>query len=384
VKEPVKDLLLHKRVICTVGSGGVGKTTCAASLGVMASALGRRALVLTIDPARRLAGAMGLGDIGHREEVLGVERLKTLGIPAQQPLSVKMLDLKQAWDDMVRRLSPDEDVANGILQNRFYAYLSTELAGAQEYIACEQLYTLIHEHDFDVVILDTPPTANALDFLDAPEKILAILNHEAVKYAARPALAAGKFSLKLLDMAGGAAMKALEKITGVETLKELGEFLLLFERLFEPLKERTHAVQKLLSSDGTSFVLVASPELGPLSQAQYFLRHLSMMDLTVGAVLVNRVRQAPAHEASPGVLDAALALHGVTAEARAGLVPAATQAIEDARRLVERENRTMQPLLLAAALSPVVRLPRLGDDVHDLPGLWRLGTLMMQAIPERG
>lgn len=378
MREPIKDLLLGKRVICTVGSGGVGKTTCAAALGVMASVLGKRALVLTIDPAKRLAGAMGLGAIGSHEEVLGMQALQDAGIPATQPLTVKMLDLKQAWDGMVTRLAPSPEAATAILGNRFYSYLSTELAGAQEYIACEQLYTLSYERQFDVVILDTPPTANALDFLDAPEKILGILNHEAVKYAARPAMLAGTFSLKLL---GGAAMKALENLTGGDTLKELVDFLILFERLFDPIKERTLAVQKLLASDGTSFVLVASPELGPLSQAQYFLRHLQTMNMTVGCVLVNRVRQAPVDLPSAEALHVALANSGVAEAERGPLVEATLAAARDMQRLVSRETQTMAPLTRAAANSPLVKLPRLGDDVHDLNGLWNLGQRLFVGIP---
>ncbi|MBI5497560.1 MAG: ArsA family ATPase [Deltaproteobacteria bacterium] len=383
MKEPVKDLLLEKRVLCTVGSGGVGKTTCAAALGMMASVLGRRVLVLTIDPAKRLASAMGLGDLGLREEVISVERMRALGIPAQEPLAVKMLDLKASWDDMVRRLSSTPEAAHDILGNRFYQYLSTELAGAQEYIACEHLFTMSYERAYDLVVLDTPPTANALDFLDAPDRILGILNHDAVRIAARPALVAGKLSLKLFDMAGGAAMKAMEKLTGVETLKELSEFLLLFEQLFDPIKTRTEAVQRLLTSDGTSFVLVASPEMGPLAQARYFLEHLERMSLPVGCVVVNRVRRAPPAELDAPALERALRETGATGDLRP-LLDATRAAVADAQRLVAREASTMAPLLQAAGTAPLLRLPRLGDDVHDLAGLWALGQRLMVGAPAGG
>lgn len=364
--------LRGNRVVCTVGSGGVGKTTCAAAFGLMACTQGRRALVLTIDPARRLASAMGLGSLTGEERILGVDHLRELGIPAQQPLAVRMLDLKQAWDGMVRRLSPSAEQAEAILGNRFYTYLSTELAGAQEYIACEQLYTLSYERDFDVVILDTPPTAHALDFLDAPSRILSILDNDAVKWAAGSAMMAGKLSLRILDVAASAANKALEKLAGVDMLRELGDFLMLFEGLFEPLRARTAAVQSLLFGPDTSFILVASPEHGPLRQALYFQERLAAWKLTLGAVVVNRVRKAPHDEPDLTLARATLITNGLSAEGAEQLVAAAHRALEFARRAARQDARAMAPLRRAAKGVPFLQVPRFTDEVHDLKGLWRL------------
>jgi anion-transporting ArsA/GET3 family ATPase len=370
----LESLLQTKRLVCTVGSGGVGKTTCAAALGLLASTLGRRALVLTIDPAKRLASAMGLGVLGADERVLGVEELQLHGVPAKGPLSVRMLDLKGAWDDMVRRLSPSPERAQTIIGNRFYTYLSTELAGAQEYIACEHLYALSYERNFDVVILDTPPTSNALNFLEAPDRVLAILNHEAVRWAARPAMAASRISLKIFDLAGGAAFKALERVTGVEVLKELGEFLLLFEGLFDPISDRTRAVQDLLTSDNTAFVLVTSPEPGPLRQAHFFLGKLHEMHLRVGSIVVNRLRQAPATDVDSSVLMQTLMSTGVS-DGQAGRLLAQTlRAAQEAQHAVLRETHALAPLERDALGMETLKLPRLGDDVHDLRGLWHLCT----------
>lgn len=378
MREPIKDVLLSRRVVCTVGSGGVGKTTCAAAVGLAGAVMGRRTLVLTIDPARRLADAMGLGPLGAEERTLSPEALQAMGVPASAALSVRMLDLKAAWDDMVRRLSPTPQKAQEILQNRFYRYLSTELAGAQEYIACEALYSLSHEHAFDLVVLDTPPTANALDFLEAPQRILSILNHDAVKWASRPAGAAFRLGTRLFEVAGGAAMKALEKVAGGETLTELAEFLVLFEGLFEPLRSRTAAVQKLLASDGTSFLLVASAEMGPLNQARFFLEHLRDMDLHLGCVVINRMRVVPADMPPQDVLEAALSAAGSTDPAAD--VRAAALALADAQRLAAREADVVAPLAASVGSAPVLRVPRLGDDVHDVPGLWRLAQRLMHPV----
>ncbi|MEW5852985.1 MAG: ArsA family ATPase [Myxococcota bacterium] len=364
--------LAHRRVVCTVGSGGVGKTTCAAALGLVASAMGRKALVLTIDPAKRLASAMGLSALSSEERVLDVEMLRAHGVDAKAPLAVRMLDLKASWDDMVRRLAPNPRQAEVILANRFYTYMSTELAGAQEYIACEALYTLSYERDYDLVILDTPPTAHALDFLDAPSRILSILDNDAVKWASKPALAAGRFSLRILDVAGGQAMKAIEKITGMETLKELSEFLVLFEQMFDPIRQRTAAVQTLLGGKETSFVLVASPERGPLNQALFFLERLREWHLGVGAVVVNRVRHAPHGELDAEMLRSALLTAGSPTDVAEKLVDGTERALVEARRRARQDLRAMAPLRKAAHGAAFIEIPRFGDEVHDIRGLWQL------------
>lgn len=378
----LRPLLANRRVLCTVGSGGVGKTTCAAALGLAASVLGRRTLVLTIDPARRLADAMGLGaSVGRDQQVFSPQDLQALGVPATAALGVRMLDLKAAWDDMVMRLSPSPQKAQEVLANRFYRYLSTELAGAQEYIACEALFTLSHEHPYDLVVLDTPPTANALDFLEAPNRILSILNHDALKWASRPAGAAFRLGSKVFELAGGVAMKALEKVAGGQTLSELADFLVLMEGLFEPIRQRTTAVQHLLASQDTSFVLVASPELGPLNQARFFLTQLNAMNLSVGALVLNRVRQAPTPPSDWGPLLAGLEGQGV--QDAAAQVMAARQALADAVRLAEKDQDIVAPLHHAAGSTPILQVPRLGDDVHDVPGLWRLAQRLVPNLQGR-
>jgi anion-transporting ArsA/GET3 family ATPase len=378
---PLSEQVKVKRVLCTVGSGGVGKTTTAAALGLLASSVGRRALVLTIDPARRLASAMGLKTVTAEERVFSVEALRAHGVDARQPLAVRMLDLKAAWDDMVRRLAPSPEQARAILDNRFYRHLSTDLAGAQEYIACEQLYTLSYERDFDLVVLDTPPTTQALDFLDAPGRILSILDNDAVRWAAGGVAVAGRLSMRLLDLAGGVANKTLEKLAGGDTLKELGEFLLLFEGLFDPLRTRTAAVEALLEGKDTSFVLVASPEESPLRQALFFMRRLEQQGHRVGAVVVNRVRHAPGGELDAGLLREELARQGAGEEMVEGLLGGMRCALDHARRTAREDERVMAPLRKASGDVPFIQVPRFKDQVHDLRGLSRVAAHLVPTGP---
>lgn len=190
--------LRERRILVCVGAGGVGKTTVAASLGLRAAALGRRVIVLTIDPARRLANALGLPSLGNQETLVDPEWIREAGIAADGELWAMMLDLKRSWDDLIHRSVPP-DRAKIILANRFYQTLSSALAGSQEYIAMEKLYELYSRGDWDLLILDTPPTAHALDFLDAPNRILDFLDNDAVRMVLGPALAAGKVGMRLFN-----------------------------------------------------------------------------------------------------------------------------------------------------------------------------------------
>lgn len=290
-------LVEDMRVLVCVGSGGVGKTTTAASLGLYAATLGKRTLVITIDPARRLANSLGIDELMHRPKTLDVELLARAGLQVAVPMDAMMLDLKAAWDDMVRRSCKDSADCERILQNRFYGYLSNDLPGAQEFIACEALHTLSEEHGYDLVVLDTPPTANALDFLTAPQKVLSFLDNETLRLFTKDranAPAASKLGMRFLDSAAGAATSILARFTGAELLDELGDFLLLLRSLYEPLIARTRGFESLLQSHLTRFVVVTSPAPGPLREAQFFCELLQQHGLQVGATIINRVTPAPA------------------------------------------------------------------------------------------
>lgn len=375
-------LVEDMRVLVCVGSGGVGKTTSAAALALFAATLGKRTLVITIDPARRLANSLGIEQLLHEPRPLDARILEEAGLHPAAPIDAMMLDLKAAWDDMVVRVGGQGAATERILENRFYTYLSRELPGAQEFIACEALYTLAHERGYDLVVLDTPPTANALDFLDAPSRVLSFLDNEAVRVLTKERSrdrgqgVAGRLGLRFLDGAAGAATAVLARFTGHELLDELGDFLLLLRNLYDPLIERTRGFERMLRGPSTRFVIVTSPAPGPLREARYFHDLLLERDLAVGCAVVNRVMPPPgAHLASRSLeeIEAMLAGLGVAEEERGHLARVGHKAAFEQAFLAERDLGAVRELGSATQSDvPVVMVPQMHGDVHDARRLAQL------------
>ena len=219
-------MLVERRVVVCVGPGGVGKTTVAATVALRAAIEGKRVLVVTIDPARRLANSLGLERLGNVEARIGAEHFARSCITPKGELWAMMLDVKRTSDDLVARHSTSPEQAERIYGNRFYQTASTVLAGSQEYLAMEKLYDLHEEERFDLVVLDTPPTANALDFLDAPNRVLDVLSNDSLRWLATPAVAAGKVGVRAVGMGSGYFIRQISKFAGVETLQALAEFLI--------------------------------------------------------------------------------------------------------------------------------------------------------------
>ena len=374
-----------RRVVVCVGSGGVGKTTTAAALGLAAAAIGRKTLVITIDPARRLANALGLDALSHEPQLvdqgLVMQAARQLSSTTATTLHAMMLDLKAGWDDMLFRTAPDQDVANRILANRFYKVLSTELPGAHEFIACEHLQHLAASGRFDLVVLDTPPTQNALDFLDAPSRILGVLDNDAFRFFADKSSSLG---LRFLDGASGRAQSVIARFTGGEMLEELGDFLVLLKDLYDPLTDRTRQFVSLLEGTDTAFVVVTAPQPTVLSEAAFFAGELVRRGLPLQAVVVNRLTPRPTtalqileHDHVDETLQQAIG-----ADDGARVAAALDRAVGDEDRLATLEDAALQGLMGAGgALSatPTVRLPRLSDAVHDAGRLvellpWLVGS----------
>lgn len=377
--ERLAHLVEDMKVLICVGSGGVGKTTTAAMLALYGAAVGKRTLVITIDPARRLANSLGVDELAHAPRTLDADVLRAAGLSPSAPVDAMMLDLQAAWDDMVHRIGGDGEATRHILENRFYRYLSRELPGAQEFIACEALYTVAEERGYDLVILDTPPTQNALDFLDAPARILGFLDLEAFKAFTRRAPAqsvAARMGLRFLDGAAGAASSLLARFTGHELLDELGEFLYLLRNLYAPLIERTHDFEALLRGPSTRFVVVTSPAPGPLTEARFFRQLLDERALGTGALIVNRVLPHPGEalaEASLAELSSLLTTLGVDEAALPALAADAERAVREQALLAERDRAGIAALVSeAAGGAPVVLVPQLDSDVHDATRLAEL------------
>jgi len=359
------DAVAARRVLVCVGSGGVGKTTVAAALGLARAMEGQRVLVCTIDPARRLASAMGLGALGNVEARVPAEAFAAAGLRPRGELHAMMLDVKRTWDELVARHAPDPARRDRILRNRLYRQMSAALAGSQEYMAMEKLHELATDRDYDLIVLDTPPTAHALDFLDAPERIIDFLGNESARVLLAPAVGAGRLGLRLAQVGSGLLAKTLARFTGAEMLEDLGQFLSGFHGMYDGFKERAAAVRALLAAPSTGFVLVASPSPPSIDEALAFHERLRDEEMPVAGLVANRV--TPDLWGGAGPLPDAAALAAAAPEAGA-LAARLAASLAEHQRLAEADARALARLFEAVP-GPRAVVPRLEQDVHDLGGL---------------
>ena len=271
------ELVEESSTLVCCGSGGVGKTTTAAVLAMEAARRGRRTVVVTIDPARRLADALGLDELSNTPKVIDGDW--------SGELSALMLDTKSTFDALVRKYASDEQQSEGILENRFYRNISGALSGTQEYMAMEKLYELHTETDYDLVVVDTPPTRNALDFLEAPNHLARFLDHRLYRVLMTPT----RGVVKAVNVAAQAFLRTLSRTVGGDVVKDAVAFFQAFEGMEEGFIERAHGVEELLAADETSFVLVASPRADTVAEATYFAERLAEGGIDVRALIVNRM-----------------------------------------------------------------------------------------------
>jgi anion-transporting ArsA/GET3 family ATPase len=321
-------------------------------------------MVMTIDPARRLADALGLRTIGNEA--------RTVKLPGAGSLSAMMLDQKGAWDALVERYAPSEEVRQRILANRFYQHLSGSFAGSQEYMAIEQLAELHASGRYDLIVVDTPPTRHALDFLDAPKRIAAFLDRRVVRWFVKPYFSAGWATLRVVNRAAGTLLRRLEDATGVKALVEISDFFNSMSGLFDGFEQRVQSVDKLLHSRGTAFVLVATPEEQMLTEAEEFCRKLGELSITLRAMVLNRVHD-----------EAVTDLRRLDEEWLRGLVQKAVKRADRSERLVENflryetqargDHLRMEAFRSQLPGRPAVAIvPNFEEDLHDLDGLRRM------------
>ena len=373
--------LLERRVIACVGAGGVGKTTLAAAIGLGAARRGRRVLVLTIDPARRLADALGVGALGPEPTVIARSLLERLGVPPGGELFAMMLDMKRTFDELVARFAADPAARERILANRIYQHVSDALAGSAEYSAMEKVHEMSLRPEFDLVVLDTPPSAHALDFLEAPERLIGLLDSRLVQLLLHPALSAGRLGLRLFQRGAHQAFALIERITGFGFLEDVSEFLLAFEGMSEGFRSRAEGVRQLLFGPDTAFVLAAATSFESVAHASDLLTRLEAHGANVVGVVANRVRTWPA--ATPTLptaeeraawldqLTRAFALeHGEFFPAQLA-ASAALAVLDGYAAAVARDTEATAPLLAEAERRGcfVRRIPELPRDVHDLASL---------------
>jgi anion-transporting ArsA/GET3 family ATPase len=387
VRTPLAEAMIQRRLLVTAGAGGVGKTTCAAALGVEAALAGQRVAVLTIDPARRLAGALGLDALtGTLRQVDGAH-FATAGLAPAGELWAMMLDTKTTGDQMVRRFAPDPESAQRILDNTYYRYFSTSLAGSQEYMAVEQVRELVEDDRFDLVILDTPPAANALEFLDAPDRLLAALDSSTVQMLVKGRQRASEgLTGRLLGRGRGLVLKSLNVMTGGPFLEDLAEFLSLFGVILDALKHASVAVQALLRSPDTQFYLVTSPKRSNLDEAMRFRAELARRSFPFGGFIANRVHfEYPAVDTTPeGLRHLQVALAEQTPGADAGtrqrLLERMLGGVEAHNRMALRDARSVAQLTSVAQTAPI-EVPLQPLDVRDLGGLHRVGRWLTHSEP---
>ncbi|NEA27513.1 ArsA family ATPase [Actinomadura bangladeshensis] len=350
------------KIIVCCGSGGVGKTTTAAALGVRAAERGRDVVVLTVDPARRLAQSMGLSELDNSP--------RKIEIDGDGELHAMMLDMKRTFDEIVEAHA-DPDRAKQILANPFYQSLSSSLSGTQEYMAMEKLGQLHRSGAWDLIIVDTPPSRNALDFLDAPERMGRFLDGRFMKILAAPAKTGGRFGVKVISAGFGMFTGAINKVLGVQLLRDVQTFVAAFDTMFGGFRERAEKTFKLLQTPGTAFLVVAAPEPDALREASYFVERLAEERMPLAGLVVNRVHESAADGLSAARSQAA----AETLEERGEhTLTAALLRLHTARmQLAAREERLRDHFASTHPTVPVTAVPAQAEDVHDLDGLRLVG-----------
>ena len=354
------EIVQDRSIIICGGSGGVGKTTTAAAFALQAARQGRKACVVTIDPARRLANSLGLDALSNQPSKIEGDW------PGE--LHAMMLDPKGTFDDLVRRYSDTPDQADGILANRMYRNLTGALSGTQEYMAMEKLHELVEEGGFDVVVVDTPPTRNALDFLDAPRRLTGFLSNRLFQALMMPT----RVSMRFVGMAAQALLRTISKVAGADVVRDAVTFFQAFEGMEEGFRTRAIRVNELLKQPGTAFVLVASPRPDSVEEAVHFAAKLAESEMSVTALIVNRVQPRFIDDQRLGQL-AALADRAtgdgqplqVLIDNLAGYAAAS-----------DRDEQVYSDLVARVAPAPVSRVPLLNTDVHDLDGLRLIADLL--------
>ena len=352
-------------ILVCCGPGGVGKTTVSAALAVEGAAEGRRCVVVTVDPARRLANALGLDELPDRPHRIEGDW------PGE--LWAVMLNPKSTFDALVRKYAPRPEQAEAILANRFYRNIAGALSGTQEYMAMETLYELYVEGDYDLIVVDTPPTRNALDFVDAPRRLTRFLDNRIFRLLMLPT----RVGLKAVNAAAQTFLRTVSKTVGGQVVSDAIAFFQAFEGMEDGFRDRAQRVLDLLTDPGTAFVLVASPRRDAVVEAEFFTDKLAEADIPVQGLVVNRMQPRFAMGWSP---EADLARAQTVSGTSLGPL---WRNLADLHALADAEEAEVASLVKRVAPSPVVRVPLFETDVHDLDGLAAVGSWLATGGSER-
>jgi anion-transporting ArsA/GET3 family ATPase len=382
-------VLEGKEICICAGSGGVGKTTTSAAIAMGMAAQGKKVAVLTIDPAKRLANSLGLRELGNEECLVPAERFAENGLEMKGELWAMMLDAKRTFDDLIERHAPDEETRDRVLSNRIYQEVSNAMAGSQEYMAMEKLYELHQEARYDLLVLDTPPSRHALDFIDAPERMTRFIEGKSLQFFLKP----GRLGMRVIGRSGGALFGVLKRITGIDLLQDLSDFFQSFGDMATGFRERAQRVSELLSDRKTTFVLVTAPEREPIDEAIFFWRRLDEAKLPFGGVVVNKVHHdylALAEDATGTQPDIALDQLSIELERsldgsrdNAELAAKVKENFERYRVLAKRDRANIARLTRELDSSSVIEVPYLDEDVYDIGGLAQINRYLFSSHEER-
>jgi anion-transporting ArsA/GET3 family ATPase len=373
-------LLASREIVVVCGPGGVGKTTTAAAAAAVAAArLGGKVLVLTVDPARRLADALGLRGIGNRERRVPDSAFTDAGMKPMGELYAAMLDTKESWDALISHHAPDVRTREEILANPLYRNISGRFVQSHDYIAMERLFEIHAEGTYDLIVVDTPPTRNALDFLDAPERMADFFSSRLLRWLIVP------YRSRIVNIASKPFYQVADRILGTQFLSDIAEFFILFQSMYQGFVERARSVQRLLADRRTSFIVVSTLEVVPLREGEFFARALADRQLHLGAIVLNKV--LPGYLRDPMAATVAERLRDAAGQLADQLCPrmegADVAQVErvlaevgssylDYRVVAQREAE--QQSELAGAPEAFVSVPYFDTDVYDLEGLFRLGA----------
>jgi anion-transporting ArsA/GET3 family ATPase len=372
----IPEILEDKQVCICAGSGGVGKTTTSAAIALGMAANGLKVCVLTIDPAKRLADSLGLQQLGNEARRVDPALFAEHGVEMEGELWAMMLDAKATFDELVRRHAPDEESRDRVLNNRIYQQISSALAGSTEYMAMEKLFELHSEGRFDLLVLDTPPTRNALDFLEAPRRLTQFIEGRSLKVFMKPT----GIGMRLAGRGVSAMFGILRRIVGFDLLADISEFLQAFSGMVDGFQERAKRVNELLSHPDTSFLVVCGPQGEPIDEAVYFHRKLVEAKLPIGGVIVNKVHYATELGQGDGE-DLRRSLAAVLDSE--DLAQRVAENFADYQALAARDAANIDHLAAELRTSSVIRVPYLDEDVHDLGGLAEINRYLFAREEER-
>lgn len=370
----LESLIEKKRLIICCGSGGVGKTTTSAALALKACLMGKNVAVLTIDPARRLANSLGLKSLGNEEREIPLTEFENAKLIPRGKMFALMLDTKRTFDKIIEKYAPSEDSKQAIFNNKLYQHLSGMIAGSQEYMAMEKVYELYQKDKFDLLILDTPPTQHALDFLDAPQKMTRAVSDSILKWFLKPSLFLGRTSLKFIEKTTRTIFKTFDHVLGFEFMQDLSAMLISTAGLLEGFKERAQEVNELLHDPKTAFLLVTAPQGMVVPEAIFFHEKIREYKLPFTGFIVNRVYQTLEPHFSEESFDKNLKKTALHSEQIQTLL----EMMNHYKNLVKQDQQHLD--LLEERLKKkesITLIPYLDSDVHDLAGLAKIGEYLV-------